>query len=529
MLNETAQKRLAEITALLNTKPEYRTPNAVSSLMQAASARVLLGNGKIALPAPIPEPDEVVYARDYIDDYSEYVHGFRPEAFHLRWLSALTNPAIKRLLIIAPPDHGKTQYTSVEYPAFCIGKNPNIHIGFLSNTSTQAERRSLAVRDTIAFNQRYHRVFPNVKPDRKGWSSAEWYVQRDDPGDKDSTFKASGVFGPITGDRYDLLIMDDIVDQENAATEYQREKLREWIEVTALTRVVPGGKAVCIMTRFHHEDVASYFMKLGWHVIHTPALTEVPDPVNGGVMPKALWEDRWSVAELLKKRAESPLMFEKVYQGRPTPTEGALIKEHWWRFYDELPPEQPIRLIQALDTASKIKTMNDYSVIATWALYATGDVYLVDLVRDKLEYPQLKATAVSQFQRYRPHAVIIESASSGIALFQELRTTTSMPVREVTADRDKAARVMAVIDYIATGRCYLPSPSRAPWVAEFIREHAEFPLSAHDDTVDTTALALAELYLNKWARVGFLHMGADGGLPAAAVRVRARMQDMIAP
>ena len=423
---------------------------------------------------------EVLSARSDLINYSEYVHGFSPQPFHRRWLDALDDSAITRLLIIAPPDHAKTQYVAIEYPAFCIGTNPNIHIGLISNTATQANRKSVAIKDTIALNQRFREVFPSIRPDKdKGWSESEWYIQRADPGDKDSTLKASGVYGPITGDRYGLMIFDDIADLENTATPHQRQKLEEWIEVTAMHRLEPGGKAVAIMTRYHHADIASYFITEGWTVIHMPALDE-----NN----VALWEERHSAAELMDDRAKHPFTFERVQQGRPTAQEGALIKEQWWRYYSELPPM--IRIIQVLDTAFKTQTLNDYSVIATWGLGQDG-AYLIDVEEGKWEYPELKRRTLTAYTRHQPSTVLIEDAASGQSLIQDLSETTLLPVKSVKPDRDKVSRIIAVLDYFASGRVWLPES--APWLGAFIQQHSDFPLGEHDDKVDTTAMAITEL------------------------------------
>lgn len=493
------QARVNELLRIINSNSELSTPEALRSIFKAAATQILIDDGRLELPPappPPPVPDEIRNARQYLDDYGEYVHGFSPTPFHLEWMRALYDPKIDRLLIIAPPDHAKTQ-TVIEWCCSLIGNTPTVHIGLLSNTATQANRKSVAVRDTIAYNERYHLVFPNVVPDKeKGWSESEWFVKRADPGDKDSTFKAAGVFGPITGDRYDYIIFDDIADLENTATALQREKVRNWVEITAMSRLVKGGKAVAIMTRYHEEDVAAYFKKLGWTVIHMPALDE-----NN----QALWEERWPAAALLERKAQGPLTFERVYQGRPTPQEGSLVKEEWWQWYDELPIEEPEIIIQVLDTAGKTKTLNDPSVIATWAKI-NNNAYLLDLVRDQMEYPQLKRAAIAQFMRWRPQRVVIESASSGISLYQDLKQNTDLPVKEIVVSKDKVTRLTAVLDYIATGRCYLPR--NAPWVGAFIREHAEFPLGAHDDMVDTTGMSISELFLNsRWSSSGFMHLG----------------------
>ena len=510
------RKKLKELIRKLQSDPKTAPLKNAMDFLDAAAMTAAIESGKVALPVQEAPSDAIRNARLYLDDYGEYVHGYTPVPFHVVWQKALMNPSISRLLITVPPDHAKTQVSGIQYPCYMIGKDRNIHIGLISNTATQAERKSVSIRDTIGLNPKYREVFPNIYPDfHKGWSSAEWYVQRDDPGDKDSTLKAAGFRGPITGDRYDLIILDDIVDQENTVTAYQRERMEEWVRDTVLTRLTPGGKVVAIGTRWHHEDIYAYFTKRGWYVIHMPAINVDPEGREF-----ALWEERHPLEELKGLQTLEPLAFERIYQGNPTPAEGALIKEEWWQWYDldrrDAMLEFAERVVQTLDTASKDKTINDPSVIMTWALYQ-NNAYLINVVRNRVQYPQLKQLALSQYSNYKPSAVVIESASSGIALFQDLQQTTNLPVRDFVADRSKVARLNGVLDYIASGRVFLPgSPSRgqvAPFIPEFLRECAEFPLGAHDDQVDTLSMGLMELFSprKKWATPSFLHVGESQG------------------
>lgn len=214
-------------------------------------------------------------AKRHLAKYSSFVHGLIPAAHHQVWLDALEDNAIQRLMIIAPPAHAKTFYCGIAYPGWRIGNNQNIHIGYISNTARQAQRQSVAVRDIIERSEQYQQVFPHVKPDKeKGWAEFEWFIERDDPGDKDATFVASGVFGPILGNRFDEIIFDDICDAENMATQYQREKLKEWVAQTAMSRLTPYGRIICIGTRWHEEDIYTYFEQLGWVVIKMPAISD---------------------------------------------------------------------------------------------------------------------------------------------------------------------------------------------------------------------------------------------------------------
>lgn len=519
------RKKLHYIVNWINKHPEYATPEGVRSIIEAGAMRVMIQKGMISLPQPTVQ-QEVLNARRYLDDYCEYVHGHSPRPFHVEWLKALTAP-VEKLVIIAPPDHAKTAYVGIDYPSMLVGIDRNTHIGLISNTATQAEKRSVAIRDTIAFNPKYHEVFPHVKPDYgKGWSESEWFVQRDDPGDKDATLRAAGIRGPITGDRYNYIILDDPDDLENTATAYQREKVHEWIEVTLMRRLVPGGRARAIMTRYHHEDTAAYFKAHGWTVIHMPALDEADN---------ALWPERHSAEELISIRAEFPMMFERVYQGRPTPQEGALIKEEWWRYFhpDRIPLilSQAERIIQVLDCAAKDKELNDFSVVMTWALL-DGAAYLINIARDKWLYPQLKQATIAQFLRYHPSAVCIESASSGIALFQDLQQTANpaLPVYDVKVDRNKGVRLSGVLDYIASHRVYLPVPDLMPWVQDFLIECAQFPLGEHDDQVDCLSMGLRELFqpsaLPTWSSPSFLHLGHN--IEQTREEVRKRFMEMAA-
>ena len=79
-------------------------------------------------------------------------------------------------------------------------------------------------------------------------------------------------------------------------------------------------------------------------------------------------------------------------------------------------------MIQSWDTAAKDGAQNDWSVCTTW-LVVDEHFYLLDLTRDRYEYPQLRDTALALAERFRPSAILIEDASTGIALAQELNQT----------------------------------------------------------------------------------------------------------
>lgn len=192
--------------------------------------------------------------------------------------------------------------------------------------------------------------------------------------------------------------------------------------------------------------------------------------------------------------------FRRLYKGELAGQEGGnLFHREWWNRYQEPPPPPYLELIQVWDTAFKDKTKNDYSAGPTWARTRSG-IYLLDMVRSKLEYPALLSTAKSYYQKWKPNRILVEDKASGQSLIQDLRAL-QLPVIAVPVPRntDKYARASAVTGLVEAGHCYLPDWSS--WVHDFIEEHADFPESDHDDQVDTTSIALA-YFKSTWGSGG---------------------------
>jgi predicted phage terminase large subunit-like protein len=168
---------------------------------------------------------------------------------------------------------------------------------------------------------------------------------------------------------------------------------------------------------------------------------------------------------------------------------GGIVRVEWFKRYRE-PPANPRRIIQSWDTASKAKEMNCYSACGTWAETETG-YYLLHVLRERLEYPALKRMAVSLYQRYKPHAVVIEDKGSGQSLIQDLRATSILPVVPWEPSGDKVIRMSAQTALIESGRVFLPDA--ASWLPDYEVELGVFPAGAWTDQVDMTSQALEYL------------------------------------
>src|SRR5262249_45359957 len=176
-------------------------------------------------------------------------------------------------------------------------------------------------------------------------------------------------------------------------------------------------------------------------------------------------------------------VFSAQYLQRPIPEEGNIIKRDWFKFYDWPPrPEPGDRIVQSWDTAMKPDQRNDPSVCTTWR-ERNGACYLIDVVRERVDYPELKRLVLSLRSKFEPDAILVEDKGSGTALIQELRNAGSPFPIPIDPKGDKVMRMYVQAAKIEAGQVYLPR--EAPWLSEFLLEVLAFPRYRHDDQVDS--------------------------------------------
>jgi predicted phage terminase large subunit-like protein len=179
--------------------------------------------------------------------------------------------------------------------------------------------------------------------------------------------------------------------------------------------------------------------------------------------------------------------FASQYQQSPAPAGGGMIKLAWLRRYRER-PEKLDRIIQSWDTANKPSELSDFSVCTTWGLKGPN-FYLIDVLRKRLSFPELKRVVIEQDRRFSPEAILIEDRASGTQLIQELIASGCSRATRFSPSGDKVMRLHAQAATIENGFVFLPEA--APWLADYLAELLAFPAGRHDDQVDSTAQALA--------------------------------------
>ena len=423
--------------------------------------------------------------------------GYQPATHHHAIAEALKRVAqgkCKRLMIFMPPRHGKSMLASEYFPAWYMARNPEHQVIAATYAQGLADDFGRKVRNLIS-SSTFGEVFPATQLMDDSQSVNRFHLR-----DRGAYF-AVGAGGPITGRGAHLLLIDDpIKGREDAESDTMRRRLKDWYTSVARTRLMPGGAIVLIQTRWHEDDLAGWLLKEhaheGWEVLNLPALAEPGDPI-GREEGEALWPACYPVDELQTiRRSVGGRDWSALYQQRPSAVEGSVFKRQHWQYFT--PTEHNpkalleslgiIRVIQAWDTAFKTGTLNDYSVCVTIGVAKTR-YYVLDVWREKVEFPELKRALIAQSEKWASHSVLVEDTAAGQSLLQEMRRNTRLPLLAVQADRDKMARAHAITATHEAGLVHLPEG--AHWLGDFVDEMASFPNAAHDDQVDGFVHAMA--------------------------------------
>ena len=439
-------------------------------------------------------------ARKRLVDFCKYTLATYQSADHLNVLASkleqVEQGLIKRLIIVAPPRHGKSEKATVRFPCWYMAKHPNDYIVQAGYGASIALTQSRKARDVFV-SPEMTTLFPHVhhRPETPGQdviiparqSAHEWGTT------SGGSYYAVGIGGGLTGRGFNLGIIDDPVkDEEEANSHTIREKVWNWYSTVFRTRAQPDAAIVIIMTRWHQSDLVGRLLKQAeedpeadqWEVVHFEAIETIDGKEH------ALWPARYPIDVLRKIRSTiGARFFTALYQGNPTVAEGQIIKREWWQYYRDVPKFEYI--IQSWDTAFKDKEMNDYSVCGTWGV-AKHALCLLAVWRGKVELPELKRVAVALYNKgfsgMIPIVVLIEDKASGQSLIQEFQRNTTIPVLPVKVDKNKVARANASTPLIEAGKVHLPIS--APWLHDYIEECSAFPNATHDDQVDMTTQAL---------------------------------------
>lgn len=423
-----------------------------------------------------------------------------------RFLQDVADKKSPRLIITMPPRSGKSELVSRRFPAFALGRNPELQIIATSYSSDLSQRFNRDVQRVID-DEKYFDLFPNTRlsKSRVRTDSRGSYIRTSDLFEivgHAGAYRSCGVGGGITGQGADILIIDDpIKDRAQAGSKTIRDSIWDWYTSTAYTRLSPGGGVIVMATRWHTDDlIGRLIQRMGegdtFRIVNYPAIAE-HDELHRKA-GEALHPERYPLSTLLQiQKTIGSRDWEALYQQHPVPDGGALFKLEWFRRWTatSLPPEFDHTLM-SWDMTFKDSKNSDYVVGQVWGKKGPN-FYLLDQVRGQWDFVKTKEMVRVLAHKW-PRVVrkLVEDKANGSAVISELKSTVSGFV-PITPTESKEARASSVTPYFEAGNVFIPEDSAAPWVPHYVSELLEFPAGSHDDQCFVAGTKVATLFGDK--------------------------------
>lgn len=408
-----------------------------------------------------------------------------------QYLQHVTEGNIKRLIINIPPRSLKSTIISICWPAWILGRSPNKRVLCASYGQKLADKLSIETRHLMN-SWLFKEIFPKAKITKDQNTKNKFMLSK-----RGFRF-ATSVGGMMTGEGGDILILDDPHNALDVNSDKKRQKTITWFQQTFATRLdnKKNGAIVIVMQRLHKNDLTGFLtekQKKEWHVLSIPAIATENIKYNFKSIEyvykkdEILHKDREGLEEIerLKKDLGS-FNFSAQYLQNPISAKGGMIKQSWIQYY-KTPISTSIydTVTLSWDTAIKSGDNNSFTVCTVWGK-SSGNFYLLDVFRDKLEYPALKRKMLEMSKKWNPDKILIEDKSSGQALLQDLKVGDyTMPLVPVKVTKDKFTRFASVSPLFEYHRILIDKDAR--WREEYEKELLTFPNGTHDDQVDSTS------------------------------------------
>jgi hypothetical protein len=360
--------------------------------------------------------------RDFCSFLQRSFHELMPQAeFWPNWhiehiagkLEACRQGKIKRLVINVPPRSLKSLAGSIALPAWWLGHDPTAQIIAVSYAQDLSDKLARDCR-TIMQSSWYQSLFATrLSNERK--AVGEFVTTMG------GSRLATSVSGVLTGRGADVIVIDDPLKPDEALSDARRATCNNWYDTVLLSRLNDkrAGCIILIMQRLHENDLVGHvFEQEAWEVVSFPAIAEedqayvIESPFGsrthhrqtGDVLHPA--REPLATLEALR-RGLGPYNFAGQYQQAPTPAGGGMVETAWFpRYTPEDRPQKFDQIVQSWDTANKPSELADYSVCTTFGV-KHKHFYLLNVLRKKFGYPDLKRAVIEQSRLFGPSVILI--------------------------------------------------------------------------------------------------------------------------
>ena len=418
-------------------------------------------------------------------------------------LESLVEKRGQRILVHAPPQFGKSILCSKRFPAWALGTDPHRRIILAGyNVTHSTTQFAEPVRD-LMLSAEFAEMFKDSDCRIPARCSAEGFstAARRNLKDGQDSLTAVGLLSGFTGKGLgpgDILIIDDpYASPDDARSAAVNERVWRWWTELVSVRVHPEANVLVMYHRYHDDDFGGRLLRLGgWTSNRFAAIRDEnedgSDPTRRAI-GTPLSEIR-PLADLLAVKASDPLLFAGQFQGRPRPPEGRFFKTTDFQVRGPWEMPEIDRWVRAWDLATSVKEQADFTAGALIGVDSNLDIWIRDIVRVKMEFPDARRMIISTAQIDGPSVAIgVEGKVAGLAMVQDLVRVPELlgyQIQDLPAKGDKKQRAQGWAARARLGHLFLV---RGDWTRDFINEALAFDGLGlvHDDQIDAVSAGFA--------------------------------------
>lgn len=375
-----------------------------------------------------------------------------------------------------------------------IMRNPETTIGIVSWSRRAAIDIVKAIKTELESNELLKELYPDVLYDNPEVQSPRWSDERGlivkrTSNKREATIEGTGLDTQLTGRHFDILVYDDIVSVNNVTSNEVIQNTTNAL-LTSFNLVSRDGKKRFIGTRYHTVDTYDYLIKnkIVKPRIYPATIDGTPDGEPCEIITKEQLEE--------KRHEMTPFIFSAQMLLNPVSDDERRFNPQLFQYYDKASLDKLTKNVYiTVDAATSKKKGSDYSALAVMAVDALDNVYLVDLVKDKLNLDERKKKLFELVLKYKPLVVGYEryALMADTVYIRKCQETENIrfPIVELGGKLSKIERVDRFVPTFSNRKFYIPESleyrdyegKSHDLIQELKYEMINFP-KGHDDCID---------------------------------------------
>ena len=414
------------------------------------------------------------------------------------------NPERQKILLI-PRGHLKSSLITIGKSLQWIAENPSVRILIANATYSMATAFLTVIKRHLTNNDVYKEIFGNLAIDPEKWSENMITLNQAHVvgGEKEATVVCYGSGGNLVSQHYDKIILDDVVNEDTVSTKEQIEKTIQFYRMCQ-PLLEKNGEMIIIGTRWREDDLYGWLMDKengvvqDFDIFFRTAITDElwDESKKEFIKGSILWPEKYQLKDMSDiKRKMGPYAFSSQYLNNPVSQADADFKKIWFKYYEQADIKgMDMNRYTFVDPAISMDAQADYSAIVTIGVDQYSNIYILDIVRERLKPDELINEIFRTYEIWHPLSIGVEQVGFQKTLRYTLKKEEEirkkfLNIVELRPDgRNKEQRIRGLQPQYASGKVL---HNRDLVYNIYLEDELlRFPRGKHDDQIDALAYSL---------------------------------------